>query len=182
MAVTVTQMAAEEANDFTAAGITNATSATAVTLSGATTSEGYVVCWLEKEGTSTTPVDAAARLLQDDAAATDAAATDAAATDAAATTDAHDHADGEMHMEDYHWQQAQTSGETLDFSIAFASLEGMVYDWGCMATSNNPVNPEHTSAAVWGTATTPEPVVEDTGAAYLWSTMIMAIFLAVFMF
>merc|ERR1711959_178450 len=166
MAVTVTQMAAEEANDFTADSVTAATSATAVTLSGATTGEGYVVCWMEKEGTSTAPVEeTASRLL----------------TDADATAD-DDHADGEMHEEDYHWQQAQTSGETLDFSISFASLEGMVYDWGCMATSNNPVNPEHVSAAVWGTATTPEPVIVDTGAAYLWSTMIMAIFLAVFMF
>merc|ERR1712147_87740 len=107
-----------------------------------------------------TPVEeAAARLLQEAEAAADA---DAAATDAAATTEeAHDHADGEMHEEDYHWQMAQTSGETLDSSIAFASLEGMVYDWGCLATSNNPVNPEHVSAAVWGTATTPDPVVED---------------------
>merc|ERR1712072_1312689 len=144
----------------TADSVTAATSATAVTLSGATTGEGYVVCWMEKEGTSTAPVEETARLLTEEAAATD----------------------DEMDAADYHWQQAQTSGETLDFSIAFASAEGMVYDWGCMATSNNPVNPEFTSAAVWGTATTPDPVIEDTGAAYLWSTLIMAIFLAVFMF
>jgi len=156
MAVTVTQMAAEEANDFTADSVTAATSATAVTLSGATTGEGYVVCWMEKEGTSTAPVEETARLLTEEAAATDddaaatAATDDAAADPATPAADTHDHADDEMHEEDYHWQQAQTSGETLDFSIAFASAEGMVYDWGCMATSNNPVNPEFTSAAVLG--------------------------------
>jgi len=197
MAVTVTQMAAEEANDFAAdPAVTATTSAAAVTITGATTGEGYVLCWMEKEGTSTAPVEeAAARLLQDaEAEATEDATADAEATDdtAEATTeeattetaaaDDHDHDHDEMHEEDYYWQQAQTSGETLDFSIAFASLEGMVYEWGCVATSNNPVNPEHTSDAVWGSATTPDPVVEDTGAAYLWSTMIMAIFLAVFMF
>jgi len=70
----------------------------------------------------------------------------------------------------------------LNFSIAFAAEEGMTYGWGCVATSNNPVNPLHTSAVTTGSTATPEPTVDGGAAAYLWSTMIMAIFIAVFMF
>jgi len=110
-------MEAETANAFTASGVASATSATAVTLSGETTAAGYVICYMDKEGTSTAPVEeAAARLLQEEAAETETAAEDTTAeTDAADTTadaDAtavveddhagHDHEE-DFHEEDYNW-------------------------------------------------------------------------------
>ena len=59
-AITAEDMAAETANAFSDAGVSGAGSSTAVTLSGATTGAGYVVCYMDKEGTLTIPVETAA--------------------------------------------------------------------------------------------------------------------------
>lgn len=134
-----------------------------------------------QDAATTTTTDAATTTTTDAATTTTTDAT-TTTTDAATTTTAAATPAAAFNEADYNWQRAQTTAESLSFSIAFATTEGMSYDWGCVATSNSPVNPAHTSAVTTGTTVTPDPVVVDTGAAYLWSTMIMAIFLAVFMF
>lgn len=58
-AVTGADMAAETANAFSDAGVSGVGSSTAVTLSGSTTAAGYVMCYMDKTGTLTTPVETA---------------------------------------------------------------------------------------------------------------------------
>lgn len=153
MAAITTATVTETAVDLGAGGVTATTSATAVTLAGETTAAGYVVCWMEKEGTSSAPVEeAAGRLLQEaEAAATESTAaaetTEAAAesTAAAAETTAaaavEDSFDEAAFMAANNFQRAATTAEDLTWTLSFASSEGMVYDWGCQATSMHPSNP-----------------------------------------
>jgi len=79
--------------------------------------------------------------------------------------------------------RVMTTAEDLEWSISFADLEdGMRFEYGCLATSLHPSMPKYMSEGVRGEVETQAEPVEDTGAEFLWCSLITFIFAAIFMF